>query len=225
MSSIRALLLATALLSLAACARPTYEKAAGLGINPLEQHPLRTIDSPEAILLSQREGGLSANQTDALRGVYAGWRERGHGRILIEAPSGAGPAAAATAYGARDALEYLGAPQGAIELVGYRVDGSPNAAPVRVSFLTEVADVAQCGRSWTDMTKTASNQPTPNFGCSVNANLAAMIDNPADINRPRGIDPVDAGRRQEVIDRYRQGQATSSEKDDQANGTVSRAVN
>ena len=41
----------------------------------------------------------------------------------------------------------------------------------------------------------------------------------------RAETPADAQRRGTVLDKYRQGQLTSSARDDQATGTVSKAVN
>jgi pilus assembly protein CpaD len=87
------------------------------------------------------------------------------------------------------------------------------------------AKVDDCAKAWPDVTKTAKNAPTSNFGCAVNSNLAAMVANPADIDAPQGLDPADAGRRQVVLDKYRQGQVTSSQRDEQDSGKVKQAVN
>jgi pilus assembly protein CpaD len=69
-----------------------------------------------------------------------------------------------------------------------------------------------------------SNDVQPNFGCAVTANMAAQIANPADLARPQHATPADAARRSLVLDKYRKGQITSSEKDDQAKGVVSDAI-
>jgi pilus assembly protein CpaD len=211
------------LVGLAACAAPTFEQAAGLGVIPTKQYPLKTETAPTGILLAPHDYGLSQAQGEALEALAVRWKENSEGRVLIESPAGGGPDAGSTAYAARDALERMGVPSAAIEVTSYQA-GSPGA-PIRVSHLARVAMINDCGRTWTDVTKSGSNQPNVNFGCAVNSNLAAMIDNPNDIDRARGVDPVDAGRRQNVIDAYRRGETTSSQQDDQANGAVSRAVN
>ena len=194
-----------------------------MGITPIEQYPLRTVARPQGILLAPRAGGLSENQSAALTEVAHDWRERGDGFILIEAPAGGGPDAAATAYAARQALETFGVPHADIDLIGY--EGRADRAPIRVSFLGLEGHVEDCGRTWGDLTKSGTNQPSKTFGCAVNSNLAAMIVDPADINRARNSDPYDAGRRQVIIDKYRAGTKTSSETDDQATGAVSRVIN
>ena len=59
---------------------------------------------------------------------------------------------------------------------------------------------------------------------ATNANIAAMVANPADLVTPRPEAPFDAGRRQVVIDKYRAGQATASVRDAQADGAISRVM-
>jgi len=52
------------------------------------------------------------------------------------------------------------------------------------------------------------NQPPWNFGCASQRNLAAMVDNPADLVQPRGETPVYEMRRTVVGGAYQQGKAT-----------------
>jgi pilus assembly protein CpaD len=59
----------------------------------------------------------------------------------------------------------------------------------------------------------------------VTANIAAQVANPEDLLGPRAETPIDSGRRATVLDKYRKGELTSSAKDDQSSGVVSKAVN
>jgi pilus assembly protein CpaD len=54
------------------------------------------------------------------------------------------------------------------------------------------------------------NRPHWNHGCATQRNLAAMVDNPADLVQPRGEAPVYTARRTIVLDRYRQGQNSAT---------------
>jgi pilus assembly protein CpaD len=191
-----------------------------LGVTPTEQYPLETVPAPEEVYLTAHDWGLSEAQAEALRTVAANWRSRGNGGLRIEAPNSR--EASATAYAARDALTSFGVPQEAIAVTGA---SAPPTAPVRVSFMGVQGRIHDCSRQWPDLSKTMTNQPTSNFGCAVNANLAAMIANPADIDGPRAQEPADAGRRQVVIDKYRRGENTSATRNEDADGTVSTAVN
>ena len=54
------------------------------------------------------------------------------------------------------------------------------------------------------------NKPYWNLGCATQRNLAAMVDNPADLVQPRGESPTYTPRRTAVIDKYRQGQGPAT---------------
>jgi len=82
---------------------------------------------------------------------------------------------------------------------------------VLVGFDTVRAVVPTCGTAWTNLARTGSNAGQANFGCAVNANLAAQIANPRDIVTPRTMTPADAGRRAVVFDAYRKGEQTAAE--------------
>ena len=53
------------------------------------------------------------------------------------------------------------------------------------------------------------NKPYYNYGCANQRNLAAMIDNPADLVQPRPETPAYTVRRSEGFEKYRKG-ATSA---------------
>jgi pilus assembly protein CpaD len=65
----------------------------------------------------------------------------------------------------------------------------------------------------------------PSLGCAVAVNLAAMIADPSDLVGDQPMDPADMGRRSIVLSKYRLGEKTSSEKNDDASGAISSAVN
>ena len=54
------------------------------------------------------------------------------------------------------------------------------------------------------------NRPYWNLGCAYQRNLAAMVDNPADLVQPRGETPIYAARRTQALDKYRKGEATAT---------------
>ena len=53
------------------------------------------------------------------------------------------------------------------------------------------------------------NRPYWNLGCAYQRNLAAMVDNPADLVQPRGETPAYTARRSVVLDKYRKGENPS----------------
>ena len=124
---------------------------------------------------------------------------------------------------ARTFLVEQGVPASAIRLLGYDAKGDA-AAPLVVGFLRYAVTLPDCGRTWTNIAHSMTNEVQPNFGCAVTANMAAQVANPADWARPTTLDPADAQRRAVVLDKYRKGELTSSEKDDNATGAVSSVV-
>jgi len=108
-------------------------------------------------------------------------------------------------------------------VAGYDAKGEP--APVlHIAYSGYRAIVPSCGKAWTNMARSAANEVQPNFGCSVTANMAAQIADPSDLARPQQMTPGDAMRRTTMLDKYRKGQTTSSDKDEQAQGVVSDAI-
>jgi len=192
---------------------------------PTEHFPLTAKEQPHEIALAVHANGVSQNQANALSGFVEDWQAAGRGVITIQAPVGGADPGMAGRMGdlVTDALIAIGVDQSAIQLLGYDAQGSA-VAPIRVRFQALEAVVAPCGQKWGSLSSSATNQVQQNFGCAVTANMAAQIANPADILAPQGLTPVDAARRQMVVDKYRKGELTSSAKDDQAQGVVSNAV-
>ena len=57
-----------------------------------------------------------------------------------------------------------------------------------------------------DNTGYNENRPYHNFGCANQRNLAAMIDNPADLEQPRPETPAYTMRRNAAFEKYRKGE-------------------
>jgi len=224
---IRLSLILLASLSLAACATDdeVVSHKADNALTPTERYAIEVREHPEELRLAAHVQGLSANQTAALSQFIDRWSSVNGGDVLVKSPSNAGDPQAI--YRATtDAKDYLvahGVSPDRVRVVSYD-GGGDHAAPIVVGYAAYVAKGPKCGQDWENLTATKDNREYNNFGCAVTANLAAEIANPADLLAPRAMEPGDNGRRQTVLDHYRKGEATSSAKDDQANGAVSTAV-
>lgn len=183
---------------------------------------------PDEVLLALRPDGLSGNQAEALQAFLERWMLAEGGVIRLRAPQRPerpGEAAVIT-EAARDFLVARGAPAWRIETTTYDAKGAPpQGAPLVVSFDRHQVITPLCGTDMGNLTRSMTNRPPANFGCAVTSNLAAQIANPRDLLNPRDMDPADTGRRTTVLGKYRDGQVTSSARDEQASGAVSRAVN
>ncbi len=185
--------------------------AEGLGPTPLtptSRYSLQVEPGFDRIALAVHETGLSDNQSQALRDMVNRYAAERAQVLTVEAPSGDDPVSSEAAWRIKGALEAAGVPSYQVRVVTY-VAPDPRA-PVLVGFDTVRAVVPQCGREWTNLARTANNAGSSNFGCAVNANLAAQIANPRDIITPRTMTPADSGRRSVVIDHYRAGEQTAA---------------
>lgn len=223
-TSLRSLLVLGMTGVLAACAGTAPDAVKDPRL-PTQQFEAKVTSAPQELRLAVHAQGVSVRQADALSQFVADWRDDDGGMIGIQAPStGVEPSAAfRMSESARTYLVSKGVPADQIEVVGYD-PGADTAPPLLVGYLRYKAEIPKCGTEWTSVTHSFANKPSPNFGCSVTANAAAQIADPGDLMGPRTMTPQDATRRQEVLDKYRKGEITSSAKDDNASGAVSDAI-
>jgi pilus assembly protein CpaD len=192
-------------------------------ITPTQQFAIKVAPAADEILLAPHRSGLSARQAAALDNLVDRWRDAGGGEITLQRPPADTDEVEAGADAIRTRLTLLGVDPDDIRVVRYG-DGERPRGVLVVSFVRQEAQRLQCGRDWKSFTKSYANAVSSNFGCATTANLAAMVDNPADLVGPQPMSPVDASRREDVVDKYRKGLITSSAKDEQAAAKVSDAV-
>lgn len=193
-------------------------------LTPLDQYKPVVAQAPELLALGVHPGGaISAGQDVALAGYAATWREAGGEAVVtVSAPRAAGPDGQMQAQAAADRLVRLGVRPDVIRMGGYEAEAP--GAPVTLSYERLVASGPDCAGKWDNLVATKSNEVSKHFGCASATNIAAMIADPRDLERPRTMTPADAGRRAFVLDRYRQGRVTASAKDEQAQGTISQTA-
>ncbi len=220
---MRILLIAASVLTLTACAQTGAGASGQLPpLTPLSAYSLRVEPGLDRIALAVHDGGLSAAQDEALTALAARWRGAATGRLFVQAPSIDDPVAAGMAWAVHDALVRKGVPAQALTVEAY---GAPDPrAPVLAGFETVQAAIPNCAAERGTMNARISNGPSPGLGCAVNANLAAQIDDPRDIIRPRAMTPSDSGRAAVVFQAYRAGENTSAPQDELVAGRISRVV-
>lgn len=225
MSTSRLFVLSLAALTLGACATkaPPPVGKADAPRTPTELWRAEVKSQPQEIRLAVHGQGLSAAQSDALADFAEGWRAEG-GPIVLRAPVG-GPDAAAVARSTEHVRGYLldqGVSNADVSVMGYDAKGD-RAAPLMLTRQQYSVTVPNCGREWTNIAHSRTNEVQANFGCATTANMAAQIANPSDLLRPATMGPPDARRRDVVLDKYRKGEVTAAAKDEQASGAVAQA--
>jgi pilus assembly protein CpaD len=217
----RAVAALTCLAALAACASTAPSPDLGL---PQASAAPSTFRSEMRI--DPRDNGLTWAQQDQLAAIAAEYRARGHGPLVISYPQGAanqdaalGAVAAARTYLYERGIDWRMISGGAYDARGAR------QGQLIFSFRRYVAVAPDCATQWDNLAREPDNQHHANFGCAMAANLAQMIADPRDLLAPRTMGAADTGRRQTVIDHYRAGESTASQRSDHESGAVSSVNN
>lgn len=141
--------------------------------------------------------------------------ENGAGTISVSA-SGDNANAAENIAGE---LSGLGVPRSRITVVPPGMGDAPHT--VAIGFIRYRAVSPACG-NWSENTAiTYDNRQSPNFGCAVQHNIAAMIADPRDLAIPKPEDTEDAERRLTVLKKYEQGDTTGAKKSSDQSAAVS----
>lgn len=173
------------------------------------RHPIVVSESEKIadIVVPAGAKGLSFRDKEVVRAMAVNFRNSGSKLIAVLVPTGSSNANAAGA-GARDAVHMLKLshiPSNRIVVQHYNAAGHGESATLRVVYADLQASVeGKCGKWEEDLLETRENRNYGNFGCATQNNLAAMIAHPADLLGPRGTGNIDASRRTEVINNWRE---------------------
>jgi pilus assembly protein CpaD len=212
-----------ALASLAALSACAATPAADVGL-PRASAVAETVRSEMRI--DPRDNGLTWAQRDQLAAIAQEYKSRGHGPLVISYPQGGGSqdAAIGAIAEARTFLYEQGIDWRQIAGGAYDARGG-DAGSVVFSFRRYRAVAPECGTRWDNLAVERDNRSQSNFGCAMAANLAAMVADPRDLVAPRTMGAPDTGRRQTVLDAYRAGEVTASDRSDHESGAVSEVSN
>jgi pilus assembly protein CpaD len=184
------------------------------------RHPIVVQETNRTVnvFIGGARGGLSASQRADVIGLADTWLKEGTGPIVAEVPTGT-PNARAAADSSRQIIALLGAagvPPRGIMVQNYHPDDPRQFATIRLTYPKITADAGPCGVWPDDLGPSVKNKayfenkPYYNLGCAYQRNMAAMIDNPADLVQPRTETPADMARRSEAFEKYRKGNTTTT---------------
>lgn len=184
------------------------------------RHPISVQEAKRSIVIfvGQSRGGLSAAQHADVSGIARDWVREGTGSVIVDVPvDTANSRAAASAYREiRSVLAAGGVPSRAVVQRPYRPEDPGLLPTIRLSYSRIAAVAGPCGMWPEDMGPSIldpgynENRPYFNLGCASQRNLAAMIDNPADLEQPRAETPAYTARRSIAYDKYRKGVSTTT---------------
>jgi pilus assembly protein CpaD len=184
------------------------------------RHPIaiQEADRSVVIFVGHARSGLSASQRADVVGLAQTWAREGTGAVVADVPVDTpnARAAAATFREVQALLAAGGVPPRGITLRHYHPD-DPRAFPtIRLSYPRIAAIAGPCGLWPEDLGPSianpdySENKPYHNFGCATQRNLAAMIDNPSDLEQPRSETLAYTARRTAAFEKYRKGEPTST---------------
>ncbi|MEQ8433563.1 MAG: CpaD family pilus assembly protein [Oceanicaulis sp.] len=218
MTTIKLFLCAIAALSLAACAGQAPRSLPQASAVPETVRVEMPVDG--------RDNGLTWDQLELIGALAGEYKARGHGPLVISYPRDAANSDAAIQAIAHARTQFYEAGLSWRQISGgaYNAQGLMNA-PVIFSFTRYRAVAPDCPEGWENLRNDRAGEPHARFGCATAANLAAMVADPRDLTTPRTFGDPDAARRQTVLDQYRRGEPTATERGAGESGTVSTAVN
>jgi pilus assembly protein CpaD len=208
----RAALVASWALLLVAC--NTDQQVAGvpdISTDYRQRHPitLSETDHTLEIFVGSNRGELNAAQRAQVLAFAQSWRHEATGGVVVDLPVGTSNerSAAEAMRAIRSILAATGVPPDGIVVRGYHPPAL-NFATIRITYPKIGAQAGPCGMWPGDIGPSMNrdyfeNQPPWNFGCATQHNLAAMVDNPADLVQPRGETPPYEQRRTTVLEQYR----------------------
>ena len=184
------------------------------------RHPIAIQEADRSIVVfvGQARGGLSASQRADVIGLAQIWLREGTGAISVDVPVDTrnARAAAETFREIQALLAGAGVPPRGIVMRNYRPEDPRQLPAIRLSYPKISAVAGPCGLWPHDLGPSVKNKvyfenkQYYNFGCSYQHNMAAMVDNPADLVQPRSESPAYTPRRTVAFDKYRRGTTTAT---------------
>lgn len=207
------------------CTAPPLSNDARQIYNVEQQYPI--VVEPQVVTLAvqvDEDLGILARGEEERIGAFAQrWKARGQGMLNV-ATSGGGSDGAAMAR-LKKVLAANGIDKKSLRFTSYPPASGEANPPIALSFVAYAATAAECGQDWsTNLSFEPRNLPWPEFGCSTQRNLAAIVADPRDLVEPRAGDPSDALRRSIVIEKYQRGETTSSARTDEESGNSSQVA-
>ena len=196
-----------------------------------QRHPIAVREGKQTltVFIGDRRGGLTAVAARRGRRARAGLAARGDRRLRHRGSGRQRERARRDERRARDPRGARRAPAcrsirsrcGPIAPT-IRPGSAPSASTIRRCWPRPAR--AACGPTTSarpSTRPTSANRPYWNLGCATQRNLAAQVDNPADLVQPRAETPALTSRRATALDKYRKGEPTATQYPDANKGKIS----
>jgi pilus assembly protein CpaD len=182
-----------------------------------QRHPIAIREGIHTVelFIGSKRGELTLDQRADVIGFAHTWHRDAAGGILIDLPAGTSNevAAASALQEVRALLAGMGVPPQDIAVRPYRPEDPRMLATMRLNYPRMVASAGPCGMWPHDIGPNSDREHSENiqywnFGCASQHNLAAQVENPADLVQPRAESAAYTPRRTVVLEKYRAGADT-----------------
>lgn len=213
--SIKPIAVAMAL-ALAACNQQGQTLTDGLPPDGYRSaYPISVTEAPQTldIPVGTGTGGLSSDLRAVVADFGADAARNATGPVVVMTPAGSINQAAADylARQIRTVLRQSGVAAAYLRSQTYAVADPRVPAPIRLGFARIKAVSPPCGRWTADaLPDNQKGDDGAEFGCSTQANLAAMVENPNDLLIPRSETPVHGWQRWEMLQKAAKGSNPSA---------------
>jgi pilus assembly protein CpaD len=233
-AGLRTLVLGTATAILAGCYTAQETILESIPYDYRQRHPIVLKEAPRTVelFIGNRRSTLTGAQRAEVLSFAQAWRRDGTGGVLIDVPSGTPNerSAAAALQEVRSILAGAGVPPEAVATRPNTASDPRKLATMRLHYPKVTADAGPCGLWPYDLGPTYDrehyeNREYYNLGCASQRNLAAMVENPADLVQPRSEIPVYTERRTTVLKKYSRGESTATVYPDAAKGRITDVGN
>lgn len=170
-----------------------------------QRHPIGFDERREVLHIDVPPGAsrLSQNQVADLHRFVVRYKAEGTGRLTVSVSR-----QARGSIGAAHALDDLGHILHQAEVRPSQVarerhsDAHRSRSMLRLSFAKPVAVAPECGHWHRDIGRERERVFYPEFGCATQRNLAGMVANARDLQRPQDEQPRSAERRSQTWSKY-----------------------
>jgi pilus assembly protein CpaD len=186
------------LLLLAGCEEHHHlDDAVAVGLsNPELRHPVHFAANVETLDVEVPVGaeGLSPGQHIDVYRFLQRYKRESNGRLAITVP-------AAPRDASSMAQSLQGIQRHVVEAgIDYRIargkrQPAAETPLIRIAYRRPVAVLPECDKWGENVGRNEPRIPYPNFGCATQRNMALMIDNARDLQRPQDEDPRSSERR------------------------------
>jgi len=214
------------------CGCNTDNQVAGVPDVPTDyrlRHPITIgeADHTLEVFIGSSRGELNPTQRAEVTEFAQTWKREATGGVVVDLPVGTSNehSAAEAMRAIRSILVASGVPANGLLVRGYHPPAI-NLATIRITYPRIAAQAGPCGLWPEDIGPSFNrnyfeNQPPWNAGCATQRNLAAMVNNPADLVQPRAESPAYEERRTTVIEKYRAGNATATQDQTSSSAKIS----